>query len=582
MEELLRRLPGIQVDRNGQITAMGEVVKKVLVDGEEFFGTDPGIATKNLRADIVKEVEVYDKKSDQAAFTGIDDGVKDKTINLKLKDDKKRGYFGKVEAGGGLKDKYNTDIMMNAFKGKRKLAAYGIMSNTGQTNLDWKDNQNYGGGGDAFQMNGDDGGGMMFFGGNNEDSYSDGKRGIPRNWNGGLHYSNKFDKDRESVNAGYKYSKVDAPGTALTFSKTFLPDTSWSTNTRNNSFSSVIKHAVNVTIESMLDSMNSLKITLKGNKNDTRTSNSFYSESFTDAGDSINTSNRNSSAITNNKSADATVLWRHKFKKISRTLSVNSVLNWYRSDNDGFLFSKNRYFLNGAFDHADTIDQQNTGMNEGKSINTKIAYTEPLRKDLYMELSYSLAYNGNSNERITMVPGLNGKYTELVDTLSNSFVFNRLVNTPGLNFRLNKKKYNFSLGSAVGFSHFIQKNITTNQNTAYNYTNYFPRATFVYKLKPNENLRINYNGSTNAPTLEQLQPTTINTDPLNLYIGNPNLRQSFRHSFNMGYGVYNVLKERNIWTSLQFNLTQHAFSQSNSIDSLGRRVYQTGKCKWRL
>src|SRR5687767_14923925 len=118
VEELLRRLPGIQVDKDGKITAMGERVTKVLVDGEEFFGSDPGIATKNLRADAVKEVEVFDKKSDQAEFTGIDDGIKDKTINLKMK--QKRGYFGKIEGGGGLKDKYNNTAMINAFKDKRK------------------------------------------------------------------------------------------------------------------------------------------------------------------------------------------------------------------------------------------------------------------------------------------------------------------------------------------------------------------------------------------------------------------------------------------------------------------------------
>ncbi len=160
VEELLRRLPGIQVDKDGKITAMGERVTKVLVDGEEFFGSDPGIATKNLRADIVKEVEVFDKKSDQAEFTGIDDGVKDKTINLKLKDDKKKGYFGKIEAGGGLKDKYNNSIMLNAFKGKRKIAAYGIMSNTGKTNLDWEDANNYGGGIEGLETGISDDGGM--------------------------------------------------------------------------------------------------------------------------------------------------------------------------------------------------------------------------------------------------------------------------------------------------------------------------------------------------------------------------------------------------------------------------------------
>src|SRR5436190_13735496 len=172
VEELLRRLPGIQVDRNGQITAMGEKVKKVLVDGEEFFGSDPGIATKNLRADVVKEVEVFDKKSDQAEFTGIDDGVKDKTINLKLKEDKKKGYFGKVEAGGGLPDKYNNAIMLNAFKGKRKLAGYGIMSNTGQTNLDWEDANNYSGGMEGVESGiSDDGGMYMMWNGNDDDNY---------------------------------------------------------------------------------------------------------------------------------------------------------------------------------------------------------------------------------------------------------------------------------------------------------------------------------------------------------------------------------------------------------------------------
>src|SRR6185503_9387042 len=158
VEELLRRLPGITVDKNGQITAMGERVKKVLVDGEEFFGSDPGIATKNLRADAVQEVQVFDKKSDQAAFTGIDDGVKDKTINLKMK--KMAGYFGKVELGGGLPDKYDNSAMVNLFRNKRKVAGYGIMSNTGQTNLDWQDAQNYGGSADNMMSGVSDDGGM--------------------------------------------------------------------------------------------------------------------------------------------------------------------------------------------------------------------------------------------------------------------------------------------------------------------------------------------------------------------------------------------------------------------------------------
>ena len=208
VEELLRRLPGITVDKSGQITAMGERVTKVLVDGEEFFGTDPGIATKNIRADAVQEVQVFDKKSDQAEFTGIDDGVKDKTINLKMK--KMAGYFGKVELGGGLKDKYDNSAMMNFFKNKRKLAGYGIMSNTGQTNLDWQDAQNYGGSDNMMSGMTDDGGMYISYGGG-DDNYWGGRNGIPRNWNAGVHFSDKFNDNKNSFNSGYKFSKVISP-----------------------------------------------------------------------------------------------------------------------------------------------------------------------------------------------------------------------------------------------------------------------------------------------------------------------------------------------------------------------------------
>ena len=133
--------------------------------------------------------------------------------------------------------------------------------------------------------------------------------------------------------------------------------------------------------------------------------------------------------------------------------------------------------------HSDTTDQQNILNNEGKGASVKIAYTEPLKKDFYMELSYSSTYNANSNERITTIKDFNGKYFEVVDSLSNSFEFNRLVNTPGLSFRVNKKKYSFSFGSSVGFNRFVQKNITAGQEFNYSFTNFFPKASFSFKFK---------------------------------------------------------------------------------------------------
>jgi outer membrane receptor protein involved in Fe transport len=172
-------------------------------------------------------------------------------------------------------------------------------------------------------------------------------------------------------------------------------------------------------------------------------------------------------------------------------------------------------------------------------------------KDTYLEFSYSLAWNSSSSERITNTKDQSsGKYDNVIDSLSNSFEFKRLVNTPGLNFRVNKKKYNFSFGGSVGFSHFVQENLSQDTKTDYNYTNFFPRANFIYKFKPSVNLRFNYNGATNAPTLEQLQPIRVNTDPLNIYIGNTALKQSFRHTFSTGYNSYNVLKEKGIFANL--------------------------------
>lgn len=574
VEELLRRLPGITVDKSGQITAMGERVKKVLVDGEEFFGSDPGIATKNLRADAVQEVQVFDKKSDQAEFTGIDDGIWDKTINLKMK--KMAGYFGKVELGGGLKDKYDNSAMANLFQNKRKIAGYGIMSNTGQTNLDWQDAQNYGGGPDNMSSGVTEDGGMFISFNSGDDNYWGGRNGIPRNWNAGFHYSNKFNKEKNSFNSGYKFSKVIAPGETRTFSETFLPGQDpWSSNSISNNRTSTDKHAVNMTVEFNLDSNNSIKWTSKFNNNSSLSNVDYYSETLDENDDFINNSTRKSVTNSDRNNATSNLLWRHKFKKLARTLSINTDFNWSRSKSNGLLYSLNNYYINGILTERDTTDQENIIDNINNTISTKISYTEPLKKDFYMEVTYGLTYNNSKSDRLTNIKSINGKYEDMVDSLSNFFVFNRTQHTPGLSFRLNKKKHNFTIGSSVDFNHFEQKNLSTNTITNYNFVNFIPRASYTYKIKPSENLRINYNGSTQAPSPEQLQPTRVNTDPLNVYIGNPDLKQSFRHNINLGYNFYNVLKEKNMFFNLGMGVVDNAFVQSSVIDASGKRTYQT-------
>ena len=208
VEELLKKLPGLQVNKNGEITAQGEKVQKVLVDGEEFFSDDPAVVTQNLRADAIENVQVFDKKSEQAAFTGIDDGEKTKTINLTLKEDRKKGMFGRAKVAGGIPGYFENEAMINLFKGRRKIAAYGTMSNTGKAGLSWQDQDKFGGGND-MEFNEDEG---YFY------SYSEGDEfntwggrfngeGLPKAWNAGAHYSNKWDNDRKNLNGSYQYFK---------------------------------------------------------------------------------------------------------------------------------------------------------------------------------------------------------------------------------------------------------------------------------------------------------------------------------------------------------------------------------------
>src|SRR4051794_10437036 len=189
---MLRKMPGLQVDKDGKITAQGQKVEKVLVDGEEFFGDDPTMATKNIQADAVEKVQVFDKKSDQAAFTGIDDGTKSKTLNLTLKEDKKKGYFGKMELGSNFTNRWNNNIMANSFKSKRKLSLYGIMSNTGKTGLDWDESSKYG---DNNNLEYNEDGGFFFTSGGDEfDSYGAFRgEGVPTSWSAGTQYSKKYE-----------------------------------------------------------------------------------------------------------------------------------------------------------------------------------------------------------------------------------------------------------------------------------------------------------------------------------------------------------------------------------------------------
>lgn len=585
VEELLKKLPGIQVDRNGQIKAMGEVVEKVLVDGEEFFGDDPGMAVKNLRADAVKEVQVFDKKSDQAEFTGIDDGVKKKTINLKMKENKKTGYFGKVELAGGLQnaidDRYNNNMMINSFKGKRKFSAYLLQGNVGQDGLNFQDQQKFGGDDEMFAGMIDEDGAFNFANfnrGGDEDPYIDPQNGFFENLNMGMHYNNKWN-DRTSVNLSPKFNRQQYFNRQNNITQLQFGDSTFNTNAEQNTFAYKRNFKNTFIFDSKLDSAgnSSIKVTTKANFYNNRSTVERNSDNRSKTGILNNLSRQTTESASDRYALSNSILYRHKFKKDRRTLSLNTDFYLMNTDANSLLLANNQINVGGGTLISELIDQQKENNSLTKKVSAKAAYTEPLSKKYSLELNYELAFTKGENVNNTFsqsIPGT-GKYDFLVDSLTNNFDQEIVTNRAGFRVSYKHKKIKYSFGSGAGFTNFDFKDLTNRTDYDRKFTNLFPSANFNYTYKPNHAINVAYNGRTIQPSIIQLQRLRNNANTVNEYIGNPLLKQAFRHTLNVNHSTYDFAKDMWTFKTVNADLTSNAFTNSVFIDPIsGRTITQ--------
>jgi hypothetical protein len=581
VEELLKKLPGITVDKNGTITAMGETVSTVLVDGEEFFGDDPGMAVKNLRADAVKEVQVFDKKSEQATFTGIDDGKTDKTINLKLKDDRKKGYFGKIDlTGGTVKDidkRYNSNLMLSSFKGKRKISGYFLTGNTGQNGLNWQDNDKYGGSDDRFSIDVDEAsGGFMFNVNNNSDDepYVNTENGFTKNINAGFQYSNKWN-EKHNLNFSPKYNDQVYTNNQNLFSKTILGDSSLNFNQNTNSNVERYNIKTNLTYEFKIDSLNSFKIANKINSYNTKSTEYKKGETIGESGSFKNSALSSTDLTSEKKAISGNAIYRHKFKKDRRTFSLYTTWAFIHSNGNSFLKSQNVIFADTA-NSVLTIDQNKMSDKGSQSFSGKVSYTEPLSKRYTIEIANEIsANNGKNNQTVNAYNASTGKYDYLVDSLTNNFNQNIFTTQPSVKLSYNKKKIKLYIGSGVGFTHFNLSDISYRKNYLRNYVNYFPSANLTFDFKANRHVRINYDGSTTQPTINQLQPLRNNDDYFNQYLGNTDLKPSFKHNLNLSTNKYDFIKDKWSYISVNFSATQNSITNKRIINtSTGKTINQ--------
>lgn len=570
VEDLLKRLPGIQIDKDGKITAQGQTINKVLVDGEEFFGDDPTLVTKNLRADMVDKVQLFDKKSDQAALTGINDGKTNKTLNIKLKEDKKTGYFGKAEGGVGTAGYYKGQFMFNSFKQKQRFSIYGITGNDGQTSLNWQDNARYA----SSNIDVSTPGMMIDLGGYDElESHSgryDGK-GLPIARTGGLHYDNKWNNDKLNVNTNYKIGALTVDGTSNVQTQNNIPAEHLHSNSDQSFHNYVFRQKMDGVFEIKPDSTSGIKVTLNGGIKNIKQVNS----SFTTLDNEEHLLNDNllsSSSNTDQQNLTTGILYTKKLKKSGRTFSLNLIGSINKINSTGSLNSKINFYKIGIPDSTQSTDQFKTNITVNNTVNTIINYSEPLSKFLLMIVNYGFAAGSSSVDQETFNRSAGGRYDALDSLYSNHFEVKQLTNQFGINLNLAKNKTVLTLGSKVSAVDFRQLDVYSKKRLNRSFTLWNPQINFQYQISPQSSVRLNYEGNSGVPTVTQLQPVLINNDPLNITQGNPGLRPSFTNRVFVAYQSYNPLNGQLIGVFTGYQLITNPVVSDLATDSAGKTI----------
>jgi len=542
VEDLLKKLPGVEVDKAGTIKAQGETITKVRVDGKEFFGNDPLLATKNLPADMIDKIQIIDELSDQAQFTGIDDGSRTKIINITTRKDKKNGYFGNTTAGYGSDERYDVNANINHFNQDRKLSVIAQFNNVNK--------QNFGGG-----LGGGNGGG------------NGGRGGITDTKAAGFNFNDTY-ADETEVSLNYFVNKSENLILRNSVTQNLLGDLTTIFDNKQTNSSERLNHRLGFMVDTKIDSLTSLRI----QPNISYTNNegvnfSEYNRDFSTYrinGSQTLTNSGSSPAISNN------ILLRKKFMRRGRTLSLN--LNTSINNNDANNYNNNpetRY--EGNTITPKLTNQLNDQESESFNQSTRLVYTEPLNNTLSLEFNYQNGYNYNKSDRFTYnFNPATLQYDLLDETYSNAYENTILTNTAGFSFNKSEKKYNWNVGMAVQNTDRTNNNITRGFILKQNVYNYTPSAMYRYNFSNSKRLVFNYRGRTNQPSIQQLQPIPNNTNTQNIPVGNPDLKPEFDNTLRIAYNTFTAGKNRSLFVNLNFTQTSNKIANSSSLIESGK------------
>ena len=556
LEDLLKKMPGVEIDSDGKITVNGKEIKKVLVDGKEFFSDDPKVASKNLPSKMIDKVQVLDKLSDMAKMTGFDDGEEETVINLTVKPGMKQGWFGNAYAGYGSEDRYEGNFMVNRFVNNDQFTIMGGLNNT--NNMGFSDLSS-----SMFQSMGRGGGGAG--------------KGITTSGNIGLNMNKEFNS-KLTINGNLRYSHSENDAYSKSNRQNILPDDSTSYyNETNNNHSRSDNVAADIRMEWTPDTLT--RVIFRPNfsySNSHRRENGHFNTLSGDM-DTVNIGESRYLSDGEGYNVGATLEFSRKLNSRGRVLSGSLSGRLSDSYNEGLNYSNTEYRLLSAGENNDLVDQQFRYDNNSFNYRVYLSWVEPIGHNNFIQATYSIRQNKQESLKNSYTREEGSEEYNVLDTAYSQSYRNNYINQQvSLAFKSVREKFDYTIGLTVDPSHSTSETFvgdTVLSSITQNVVNLSPMIRFNYRFGKRTHLRINYRGRTTQPSVSQLQPVADVTDPLNTRTGNPNLKPTYSNNLSVRFQNFKPEQQSAFMTMLNFNyVVNDIVTKSAYIENTGRQM----------
>ena len=532
LEDLLKKMPGVEVDSEGKITVNGKEVKKVMVDGKEFFSDDPKVASKNLPAKMIDKLQVLDKKSDMAQMTGFDDGEEETVINLTVKPGMKQGWFGNAYGGYGSKDRYEGNAMVNRFVNNDQITFMGGANNT--NNMGFSDLAST-----MFSGMGGGGGRRGGFGAGS---------GITSSGNAGLNFSKEFKPDKLTLGGHTRYSHSDNDARSKSDRQNILPgDSSSYDNSEAMSRTKSDNFGVDFRLEWKPDTMTQLIFRPSFSFSHSMNDNFSDATTLDNERDTVNTNKSSNYSESNGYNLNASIDFSRKLNNKGRVFSATLSGGNSDSYSDGMNRSDIVYFNQTDALKNSIIDQRSRYDNKGFNYRAYVSWVEPIGHNNFIQATYSISQRKQEALKNVYNQDADGIYNVLDSAYNQSYRNNFISQRASLSFKSQRAKFNYTIGLNLDPSYSSSENFvgdTTLSKITRKVVNLSPMAQFNYMFDKRTNLRIMYNGRTSQPSMTQLQPVADISDPTNITIGNPDLNPRYTNNVFIRFQQFTPEKQR--------------------------------------